>query len=68
MVLVANETTVLSARSQCSPPKPIGFRGSAPWKVRMEKAIAICTTLTRRAAKKYSFQPIPWAGSAPVSL
>jgi hypothetical protein len=67
-VFVANETTVFSARSQLMPPKPIGLRGRTPWKVRKKKATAICRTLTRRPARKYSFHPMPWEASTPVSL
>jgi hypothetical protein len=68
LVLVANEITVFTARSQFRPRKPIGFSGRDPWRTRMEKAIAIWATLSNKAAKKYSFQPIVWAASTPVSL
>ena len=66
--MVANETTVFNARSQLMPGKPWGFSGRLPWPTRIAKAKAICAMFTRRAAKKYCFQPMVTVVSAPISL
>jgi len=66
LVFVANETTVLRARSQLRPGNPWGLSGREPCAIRMRNAIAIWAMLRNSAAKKYCRQPMVMLVSTPV--
>ena len=65
LVLVANETAVLNARSGATAPKPCGFHGSRPCARCMTYSTRIDTPANNSTAIAYSVQCISRCSSTP---